>query len=197
MGNPWAPPEDTQQGGRPPERPAQVPPHAGHPQDPASGPVGAPAGPPALQPPVPPAPQPTPPPDPQAVARATRTSAWTAGALLVSVLLVSAPWPAVVVAPAAAVAALVLAILAVVRAVRARARGPVLVLPVVLVLSALAWVGLSTYPLLYLDATRAYSRCASEALTEQARRACVTQLETDTRERIEELLSRAGAPPRP
>lgn len=217
MGNPWAPPEDAQpqdtrpQGapphdapphdaqpaGRSPERPSPTaPPHPTPGPTSAAGAPGAPAQPPAPYPPATglSAPRPLPQPDPAGVARATRTSAWTAGLLLLSVLVVSLPWPAMVAAPVAAVAALVLAILAVVRAVRARARGSVLVLPVVLVMSALAWVGLSTYPLLYLDASRAYAECTSEALTAQARRTCTTQLEKDTRARIEEFFSRAGVP---
>lgn len=204
MGNPWAPPEDTQPGGRPPGQPSGGP----HPDAPGPAPAGSPGRPPAAHPPHaappaprpphvgPPAPRPLPPPDPEGVARATRTSAWTAGVLLLSVLAVSLPWPAMLAAPVAAVAAVVLAILALVRAVRARARGSALVMPVVLVMSSLLWVGLSTTPLLYVDASRAYARCTAGAITEQAKRACTTQLEIDTRERLEELFSRVGAPPR-
>lgn len=200
MGNPWAPPDQSP----PPGQQAQQ-----RPPDDAAAPAGAPqpAAPPAQhappphQPPPhlppPPGPRPAPPPDPAGVARATRTAAWTAAALLVSVLLVSSPWPAMLAAPVVAVGGVVLAVVAVVRAARARARGSMVALPVVLLVASLAWVGLSAQTLLYVDASREYARCESAALTHQARRGCAAQLEEDMRLRLEGVLGRVGVPTPP
>ncbi|MCC2320368.1 hypothetical protein [Cellulomonas xiejunii] len=217
MGNPWAPPDDSQElgqrtpahvpsqapaatrdgapptsDGAPPRTPQGAPAHA-----PSHAPVGdgwPPAPPGHLPAPGTPGPHPVQPPDPEGVARASRTSAWTAGALLASVLLMSAPWPAMLAAPAAALAGVVLALVAVVRAARARARGSVVALPVVLLVASLVWVGLSSQTLLYVDASRDFAQCKSAALTHQAQRNCATQLETDMRERLETVFGRLGVP---
>ncbi|MBO3088572.1 hypothetical protein J4038_09790 [Cellulomonas sp. zg-ZUI40] len=201
MGNPWAPPDNSPSPGGPASE-QQAPPAPGAPapapQDaPPPAPHGAdrpPAGPVPHPAPGAPGPHPVRPPDPAGVASASRTAAWTAATLLVSVLLVSAPWPAMLVAPAAAVAGLVLGIVAVVRAARAHGRGSVVALPVVLVVASLVWVGISAQTLLYVDATRDYARCESAALTQQAQRGCAVQLEDDMRERLESLLGRVGVP---
>ncbi|MBF0689474.1 MAG: hypothetical protein IR158_17125 [Cellulomonas sp.] len=224
MGNPWAPPDDSQAHGQRTPAPSQAPAAArdGAPTPTADGapphsPDGAPShgplgddrspaagghplattgalGPLPAPPPGHPGPHPAPPPDPEGVARASRTSAWTAGALLASLLLMSAPWPAMLVAPAAALTGVVLAIVAVVRAARARARGSVVALPVVLLVASLVWVGLSSQTLLYVDATRDFAQCESAALTRQAQRNCATQLENDMRERLETVFGRLGVP---
>ncbi|MFC0644737.1 hypothetical protein [Cellulomonas phragmiteti] len=200
MANPWAPPDPSsppgQQGaGQPtPEQLPEMPTGASGPTPGAPTPHGP--VPPA-QPGPPHAPHPSPPPDPAGVASATRTAAWTAAALLASVLLVGASWPAMLGAPVAAVAGLVLAIVAVVRAARARARGPVIVLPVVLIVAALAWVAISAQTLLYVDAAQEYARCERAALTQQAQRGCATQLELDMRERLTSVLGRLGVPTPP
>lgn len=215
MVNPWAPPEQSPPpGGRtseptgqtgqtdppaPPQAaPGAAPQHPDHgagtpapaaPAPLAPGGTGAP-GPGPLPPPPPHVPRQAAPPDPAGVARATRTGAWTAAALLASVLLMTAPYPGLLLAPLAAGAALVLAIVAVVRANRARARGAVVALPVVLVVASLAWVAISTQGLLYVDARRTYERCEAGALTQRAQRACATQLQVDMRERTESVLGR-------
>jgi len=190
MGNPWAPPDDSQALGQGTAAPSQTPAatHDGAPTPPSDG------SPHPGPPPGHPGPHAAPPPDPEGVARASRTSAWTAAALLGSLLLMSAPWPAMLAAPAAALTGVVLAIVAVVRAARARARGSVVALPVVLLVASLAWVGLSSQTLLYVDATRDFAQCESAALTRQAQRSCATQLETDMRERLETVFDRLGVP---
>ncbi|MBO0899766.1 hypothetical protein J1G42_07290 [Cellulomonas sp. zg-ZUI222] len=124
------------------------------------------------------------PPDPAGVARATRTAAWSAAALLVAVLLTGSPYPGMLAAPLASVAGLVLAILAVVRAAGAHGRGPVIALPVVLLVAALGWTVISSASLLYVGAARDYQQCEAAALTQQAQRACAQQLEEDMSERL-------------
>lgn len=208
MGNPWAPPDTSSSPSgpehpqRPPQAPdarqqdpqhpdpqqqdAQQPPlgteHPGHVAPQHQPPfVPAPSGPPAA-----------PPPDPVGVARSSRAAAWSAASLLGSLLLVSAPWPGVLLAPAVALTGLVLAVVAAVRAGRARGRGAVVALPVVLVVASLGWLAFSGSLLVFADVVRANQQCQSAALTQQARRECVEQLEVDTNERLTSLLERAG-----
>jgi len=114
--------------------------------------------------------------------------------LLLGVVLVGAPYPALFVAPLAAVGALTLAILAVVRAARARAQGPVVALSVVLVVASLGWTGVSAQTLLYADAAREHHRCEAAALTQQAQRACAAQLERDMSDRLGSLVGIVGRP---
>ena len=193
MGNPWAPSDQSQAPGRqaPEQGPATPPGAGGWPEHaPAPGPHGP--GPQA------PGPHPVPPPDPAGVARAARTTMWSAAALLVGLLLSGASYPAMLLAPVTALTGFVLAILAVVRAARARARGPVIVLPVVLLLASLGWVVVSAQSLLYVDAARDYQQCRSAALTQQAERTCALQLEDDMEERLRSMLGSRGLPtPRP
>lgn len=212
MGNPWAPPDPSSSPGRPPQGPDSPPAPSGEAPPPAPAPttqpphdappVGYPSHPGAPPYPAHPGqtpghgpvggPTPPPPPDPAGVARSSRAAAWSAAALLGSLLLVSAPYPAMLVAPLVALTSLVLAIVAAVRAVRARARGTVVALPVVLVLASFAWVGLSSQTLLYVDARRAFEECRSGALTQQAQRGCADQLEQDMEDRLASLLDRLG-----
>jgi len=198
MGNPWAPPDQSQPPAQAPDRQPPVAPDGTAwpaPGAPGTGPhVPGPVPPGGPVPPEGAGPQPVLPPDPAGVARASRASAWSAGALLVGVLLSAAPYPAMFLAPVAAVAGLALAIVAVVRAARARARGAVVALPVVLIVSSLAWTGISAQTLLYADATRDYQQCRSAALTHQAQRACTDQLEVAMRERLGSLVNLGGAP---
>ncbi|MDQ0426338.1 hypothetical protein [Cellulomonas iranensis] len=226
MGNPWAPPDQSQPRDQsPPPAPgapggATPPPgtggawHPGHvapPQQPGSqspypgapgphpqhgGPqhgspqhpgqhAGPPAGPhPGQRPPTPP--------DPAGVARATRAAVWSACLLLAGVVLLSAPYPGLLVAPVTAVASLAFAIVAVTRAARARARGPVVALSVVLVVASLMWTFLSAQSLLYLDAVRDLQRCSGAALTQQAQSACQSQFDRDVRERIGSVFGLGG-----
>jgi len=212
MGNPWAPPERsttpdhatpdhatqdhatqdhaTQEPAAPGRQaPTEQPPAphgVGLPGGPQHPDPAAPGGPWAPHPgaPVPTEPPHGTPPDPAGVARATRTAAWSAGALLVAVLLTGAPYPGMLAAPLASVAGLVLAILAVVRAAGAHGRGPVVALPVVLLVAALGWTVISSASLLYVGAARDYQQCEAAALTQQAQRACAQQLEQDMSERL-------------
>ncbi|UZN02123.1 hypothetical protein [Cellulomonas sp. S1-8] len=211
MGNPWAPPDHSAPPGQPTpgqalpgapggaaRPPSDAPPPAAPGGRPAPGGPGAPVppgGPAGPVPPGGPGPRPVAPPDPAGVARTTRTAAWSAACLLVAVLLVSAPYPALLLAPVASLAGLVLAILAVVRAVRARARGPVVALSVVLVVSSVAWTGVSAQSLLYVDARRDYQECRAGALTQQAQRGCSTQLEQDMEDRVRSITGFVGTPP--
>lgn len=190
MGNPWAPPDPSSPPGPVHEHPTPhgPPPHGHvHPAGPSGPPphghVPPPAGP--QRPPVPA-------PDPVGVARSSRAAAWSSAALLVSLLLVSAPYPTMLVAPVLAVVGLVLAIQAAVRAARAHARGAVVALPVVLIVASLGWAGLSSQTLLYLDAQRDFAQCQAGALTQQAQRACVEQRDADIEDRLNELLQRVG-----
>ncbi|QCB92991.1 hypothetical protein [Cellulomonas shaoxiangyii] len=118
-------------------------------------------------------------PDPAGVARSTRTAAWGAVALLVAVLLVSAPYPWAYATPVASLAALVLGVLAVVRGVRAHARGAVVTLTSVLVVASVLWTLMSIQVFVYASAREAHQQCRAHALTVQAERACDTQLVED------------------
>ncbi|TFH74014.1 hypothetical protein [Cellulomonas sp. HD19AZ1] len=203
MGNPWAPPDQSQPrdqspppapgapgGATPPPgtggawHPGHVGPQHGSPQHPGQH-AGPPAGPhPGQRPPTPP--------DPAGVARATRAAVWSACLLLAGVVLLSAPYPGLLVAPVTAVASLAFAIVAVTRAARARARGPVVALSVVLVVASLMWTFLSAQSLLYLDAVRDLQRCSGAALTQQAQSACQSQFDRDVRERIGSVFGLGG-----
>lgn len=233
MGNPWAPPDQSQprdpgaqpgdgapptapgaawhpgqagppagaQGGPPPGPPAA--PHQGpyaggpYPGGPGGPHPGGPGGPGGPHPPhggwqQPPGPRPPAPPDPAGVARATRAAVWSACLLLLGVLLMSAPFPGLLLAPVTAVASLTLAIVAVVRAARARARGQVVGLAVVLIAASLLWTVLSSQSLLYVDAVRDLQSCSGAALTQQAQRACQTQFDQAVQDRVGSLVGRRG-----
>ncbi|UCN15744.1 hypothetical protein LFM56_05350 [Cellulomonas iranensis] len=213
MGNPWAPPDQSQprdQSPPPTGAPGDSTPppapggawHPGHaaPQQPHGPYPGAPGphpphgGPQHLGPGggQHPGRRPPAPPDPAGVARATRAAVWSACLLLAGVVLLSAPYPGLLVAPVTAVASLVLAVVAVTRAARARARGPVVALSVVLVVASLMWTFLSAQSLLYLDAVRDLQRCSGAALTQQAQSACQSQFDRDVRERIGSVFGLGG-----
>jgi hypothetical protein len=117
---------------------------------------------------------------------------WSACLLLLGVLLMSAPFPGLLLAPVTAVASLTLAIVAVVRAARARARGQVVGLAVVLIAASLLWTVLSGQSLLYVDAVRDLQGCSGAALTQQAQRACQSQFEQAVQDRVGSLVGRRG-----
>lgn len=195
MGNPWAPPEHPRPQGAPPQAPASPPqgpppqggpgpgtgPHAGpgHPGAPhATRPprTGTPAGAPDGGPPPHPG---QPEPDAAGIARSTRTAAWGAVALLVAVLLVSAPYPWAYATPLASLAALTLGVVAVVRGVRAHARGAVVTLTAVLVVASVLWTLMSVQVFVYASARETHQECRARALTVQAERVCDARLVED------------------
>ncbi|QGQ18742.1 hypothetical protein GC089_05125 [Cellulomonas sp. JZ18] len=204
MGNPWAPPEHPRPQGAPPQGPREDVPPPPHPapapgaaQPPAAPPAGhVPAGPPAPHPGAGGGPaqggtpsRPTPPePDRAGLVRSTRTSAWGAVALLVAVLLVSAPYPWAYATPVASLAALTLGVVAVVRGVRAHARGATVVLTAVLVVASALWTLMSVQVFVYASAREAHQECRARALTVQAERVCDARLVEDVERTTRSLL---------
>lgn len=184
-------PQDVPPQGRAPQGPA---PQSPAPQGPGAPPTGASARPdgPHAGPGAPqsgPPPRPTSPaPDPAGLARSTRTSAWGAVALLVAVLLVSAPYPFAYATPVASLAALTLGVVAVVRGLRAHARGATVVLTSVLVVASALWTLMSVQVFVYASAREAHQECRSRALTVQAERACDAQLVEDVERVTRSLL---------
>lgn len=177
MGNPWAPPDPS----APPAPPRQDVP--GQPPSDSPSPLPRESPPPA--------------PDPAGLARANRAGAWAAGALLVAVLLSGSRYPGLLMSPVAAVASLALSLVALLHAARAHARGPAIVLPVVLVLASGTWSAASAASLVNLDATREYQACEAAALTQEARRACDAELRRDLQDTVGTLLERTGRTPAP
>lgn len=193
MGNPWAPPEHPRPQGTSPQvqdgadkgpRPSQGPAAPSRPVD-APDPAGPGGSPGAPGRPAPPAP------DPAGLARSTRTSAWGAVALLVAVLLVSAPYPWAYATPVASLAALTLGIVAVVRGLRAHARGATVVLTSVLVVASALWTLMSVQVFVYASAREAHQECRARALTVQAERVCDARLVEDIERTTRSLLPTA------
>jgi hypothetical protein len=135
---------------------------------------------------MPPRPAPRTPPTPEQTRAATRPAMWFSLLLLLALVLplTDLRWPLPLVSGALALAAVVLGVYALVRVVRARVRGairPVLVLSLLL---AVYLVVTSVVQALLWPAYEQYSDCRDRALTLQAERTCVAELEDAVAERI-------------
>lgn len=125
-------------------------------------------------------------PTPEEARAATRPVLWFSLLLLVAVLLplTGAPWPLPLFSGVLAVAALGLGVYAFVRIKRTGVRGavvPVLILSLVLA----TYLALSSVvQLLLWPAYSAYAECTDRAVTVQAGRACVSELEDAIRDRF-------------